>query len=157
MKSSVVASLALLTSLTSACIIMKDGDSDTGGGSTGSGSTGATTGSTTSATTGSGSASGGTSAGTTATTTGSDTGTAGSSGGHAGTCGWGDTGVSDPAEGYVCGGSGEDPNGVVPLMCPDGLVENDPCGTVNGVGCCDANGDLWYCTDMAVLYRMTCG
>jgi hypothetical protein len=25
------------------------------------------------------------------------------------------------------------------------LVEGELCGDITGVGCCDANGDLWYC------------
>lgn len=57
-------------------------------------------------------------------------------------CGW------DTRNGYYeCGFEGEDPSGVIPLACPEGLTVGDPCGDVTGAGCCDANGDLWYCTD----------
>jgi hypothetical protein len=60
------------------------------------------------------------------------------------TCGW----FEDPTlPGYYCGGMGEDPNGMTPIGCPPGLVDGDPCGNVTGVGCCDANGDNWYCGD----------
>jgi hypothetical protein len=59
-------------------------------------------------------------------------------------CGWFAEG-SPP--GYYCDAMGEDPDGVVPIACPSGLVENDPCGSITGAGCCDANGDNWYCAD----------
>jgi hypothetical protein len=61
-----------------------------------------------------------------------------------GGCGW--VQEADPA-GYYCEGEGEDPTGTNPIACPDGLVENDPCGTVTGAGCCDADGNNWYCGD----------
>ncbi|HLT39323.1 MAG TPA: hypothetical protein VK034_23730 [Enhygromyxa sp.] len=57
-------------------------------------------------------------------------------------CGW-DTRAEIP--GYYCGFEGEDPAGVVPYDCPDGLVEGEACGTVTVEGCCDAEGDNWYC------------
>jgi hypothetical protein len=60
-----------------------------------------------------------------------------------GSCGWDDT---QEQPGYYCGGMGEDPGGT-PSMCPDGLVEGEPCGELTGAGCCDANGDNWYCAD----------
>jgi hypothetical protein len=59
-------------------------------------------------------------------------------------CGW----FEDPTfPGYYCGGSGEDPEGITPIDCPPGLVDGAACGEVTGVGCCDANGDNWYCGD----------
>lgn len=61
-----------------------------------------------------------------------------------GRCGW--VGDQEPP-GYFCGGSGEDPGGVYPIQCPDGLVEFDVCGQLTGEGCCDANGNNWYCGD----------
>jgi hypothetical protein len=57
-------------------------------------------------------------------------------------CGWYD----DPTfPGYYCGGVGTDPAGMHPYTCPGGLVEGAPCGRITGAGCCDANGDNWYC------------
>jgi hypothetical protein len=71
-----------------------------------------------------------------------DTGDGDGDGDPAGMCGW------DAANMYYeCGFEGADPSGTLPLECPDGLVEGDPCGTVTGAGCCDANGDNWYCGD----------
>lgn len=73
------------------------------------------------------------------------------------TCGW--IQEADPP-GYYCDGEGEDPTGTVPIGCPDGLVEDDPCGTVTGAGCCDANGDNWYCAESGgeqFLVRESCG
>jgi hypothetical protein len=73
----------------------------------------------------------------------------------AGGCGW-DAEQTFP--GYYCGGSGEDPDGMFPLTCPDGLVEGDPCGEViSGVGCCDANGDNWYCGEGDIITLIPCG
>ncbi|PRP96083.1 hypothetical protein [Enhygromyxa salina] len=46
---------------------------------------------------------------------------------------------------YACGGNGEDPDGVHPSSCPANLVEGEPCGELSGEGCCDGNGDNWYC------------
>ncbi len=144
---------ALLAAPAAGCIIIQDsgdGGSPTTGPAPGPGTLGpSTAGSTGPAST------------STSTSTGaSDTGTAGSgdTAGTAGTpaCGWGPTGVPDPAEGYVCGGQGSDPDGVYPLACPDGLAEGSPCGEVTGVGCCDAAGDLWYCTATGTLYRQAC-
>ncbi|PRP90515.1 hypothetical protein ENSA5_64300 [Enhygromyxa salina] len=69
-------------------------------------------------------------------------------------CGW----VSDvDPVGYYCGGEGEDPDGVNPIGCPEGLVDGDPCPEgLTGAGCCDADGNNWYCgtvddTDITVL------
>jgi hypothetical protein len=64
----------------------------------------------------------------------------------AGMCGW----IEDPPPaGYYCGGDGEDPSGTNPLACPDGLVADEACGTVTGIGCCDAEGNNWYCGEDA--------
>jgi hypothetical protein len=57
-------------------------------------------------------------------------------------CGW-DAGFAY----YACGGEGEDPNGENPIECPPGLVDGAACGEVTGIGCCDQNGDNWYCGD----------
>ena len=62
--------------------------------------------------------------------------------GPANMCGW------DEAEAfYACGLEGEDPSGTFPIGCPDGLAEGVPCADIglSGEGCCDANGDNWYC------------
>jgi hypothetical protein len=47
---------------------------------------------------------------------------------------------------YECGGDGEDPNGKVPMDCPDVDLEvGGACGDVTRAGCCDGNGDVWFC------------
>jgi hypothetical protein len=56
-------------------------------------------------------------------------------------CGWNPDGVPP---GYYCGFMGEDPGGT-PIGCPDGLVDGAECGEVTGSGCCDADGNNWYC------------
>jgi len=68
-------------------------------------------------------------------------------------CGW------DPnAMYYDCGFEGADPGGVAPIECPAGLVEGDPCATsgLTGEGCCDANGDNWYCAQGDVVAYVSC-
>lgn len=80
----------------------------------------------------------------------SDTGT--SETGTAGSCGWGRTGEKTIPEGYICGGEGEDPSGLMPSTCAEGveLVEEGDCGGemgITGVGCCDADGNVWFCAD----------
>jgi len=72
-----------------------------------------------------------------------------STGGGAGTCGWGVTGQDLVSEGYICGGTGEDPSGDFSITCPEGLVEGAECGSLTGIGCCDAEGSVWYCADPA--------
>lgn len=56
-------------------------------------------------------------------------------------CGWFEGGPY-----YECGYEGADPGGT-PFACPPGLVDGDPCTDtgITGQGCCDANGDNWYC------------
>ena len=87
-----------------------------------------------------------------------DSASAGSSGGSGGggACGWGSTGVADPAEGYVCGGSGEDPDGDIDMACPAEISEGEACGTVVGEGCCDADDNVWYCSTNLTLIKETC-
>ncbi len=143
--------------LLGACVIINDGggsdsDADTTSSTSGSGTSGSTGGSSTS---GASSTSTAGSGSTSTAGSGSDTGTAGTGGGAA--CGWGPTGAADPPEGYVCGGQGEDPSGTYPYACPDGLMAGGPCGNVTGVGCCDADGNLWYCTGTGQIYQQTCG
>jgi hypothetical protein len=73
-----------------------------------------------------------------------------------GSCGW-DATQSVP--GYYCGGSGADPNGVFAFACPAGLFEGAACSIVGGEGCCDANGNVWYCTtatEPASLHQEVC-
>jgi hypothetical protein len=66
-----------------------------------------------------------------------------------GACGWGPTGDPEVPNGYVCGGQGEDPDGNFSMLCPEGveLVEGGACGSIEGPGCCDANGNAWFCGD----------
>jgi hypothetical protein len=76
-----------------------------------------------------------------------DTGTAGETG-AAGSCGWGATGQVKITDGYICGGDGESPTPeMFPIDCPAEveLVAGGVCGTIRGQGCCDANGDVWFC------------
>lgn len=70
----------------------------------------------------------------------------------AGMCGWGPTGETPVRSGYVLGGDGEDPSGLMPMACPTGvaLVAGGACGGamgITGVGCCDAAGAVWFCAD----------
>ena len=79
-------------------------------------------------------------------TAGSDSGSGTGAGG--GTCGWGDTGQKMISEGYVCGGDGESPMPeMFPIDCPAevDLMAGAECGTIRGQGCCDTNGDVWFC------------
>ncbi|MBZ5715044.1 hypothetical protein [Nannocystis pusilla] len=73
-------------------------------------------------------------------------------------CGWSADDVY-----YSCGFEGEDPDGTYPITCPDGLAEGEPCSNtgLTGEGCCDANGDNWYCgvdeeTMTQVVVLITC-
>jgi hypothetical protein len=76
------------------------------------------------------------------TTTGDGDGDGDGDAGDVGSCGW----LEDPTfPGYYCDGSGEDPMGVNPIECPPGLADGAPCGELTGAGCCDDNGDNWYC------------
>jgi hypothetical protein len=154
--------LASSFSLAAACVISDGTDSDTDAGSGGSDTdaTASGTTSTASSTTSSASttadtdaststASGTTTAGaTTDTDTDTDTGTGTTTGG-ANACGWG---VIEPGvEGYICGGDGEDPLGMVPFDCPAGALEGDPCGDVTEFGCCTAAGDVLFCNSASAL------
>jgi len=67
-------------------------------------------------------------------------------------CGWGPIpGNDEIPNGYQCGFEEEDPEGVHPIACPaTAMLESGlDCKTagVTGEGCCDANGDVWYCID----------
>lgn len=64
-----------------------------------------------------------------------------------GACGWGSTGDDMVPDGYVCGGDGVDPAGMFAFDCPEGatLEVGAECGDIEGPGCCDAEGDVWYC------------
>lgn len=121
----------------SGCFIINDDDD---GGS----DTANDTGPATSGSAGSESGSGGSGSATTASDeTASDETAAG------GACGWGPTGDATVPEGYVCGGEGEDPGGDYPMLCPDGvtLEVGGACSGIEGPGCCDAEGNAWYCGD----------
>jgi hypothetical protein len=67
--------------------------------------------------------------------------------GPTGACGWGETGQKRVPMGYICDGDGEDPEGMYMLDCPEKteLVEGGECGMIRGQGCCDTNGDVWFC------------
>lgn len=83
---------------------------------------------------------------TTSTTEGT---TAGTTGG--GLCGWS---VEDNY--YTCNFEGEDPGGTNPIACPENLVEGAPCSDsgLTGQGCCDANGDNWYCGEDEMMMQI---
>jgi hypothetical protein len=150
--------LAALSLAIGACLIVDDDD---GGGSETSNSSNATTQSTTATTASSNSGTDGTSSGSSASgeSTAADGGTSAGGG-----CGWGPTGEADVPEGYVCGGNGEDPSGMIPSACPEGieLVEGGDCGGnmgITGVGCCDASGNAWFCAGQdgaSQLYTQPC-
>ncbi len=82
------------------------------------------------------------------TTGGSTTGEPG-----AGGCGWGPiAGNEEVPNGYQCGIDGTvDPDGAFPIDCSPNaiLVAGTDCtkAGVTAEGCCDANGDVWYCID----------
>lgn len=78
-----------------------------------------------------------------------------------GACGWGPTGDPAVPEGYVCGGEGEDPSGMLPMLCPEevDLQTGGACNGIEGQGCCDAQGNAWFCGDAGrgpVLTRIEC-
>lgn len=78
-----------------------------------------------------------------------------------GGCGWGPTGEPSVPEGYVCDGDGEDPSGTIPLLCPAeiDLQMGGACGDIAGPGCCDAQGNVWFCGDAGrgpALIRIEC-
>ncbi|MBK8235806.1 MAG: hypothetical protein IPK74_09640 [Deltaproteobacteria bacterium] len=155
MKPTLAAALSLVLT---ACVILDNGDDagDSGSSSaSASSATAGTTAGTTAATTAAGTdASSGSSSDSAA-----DSGTAGPAG-----CGWGATGEKTVPMGYVCGGEGEDPSGMISSACPDGidLVEGGDCGGnmgITGVGCCDGTGNVWFCAgegDAAQLYTQAC-
>jgi hypothetical protein len=155
------------------CVITDNGDDDAG--DTGASSSPTTNSSATNATasatnatasaTDSASGTDDSSSGSTAPAeTGADSSSGDASTGGGGACGWGVTGEKMVPMGYICGGDGEDPSGLMPIGCPEGieLVEGGDCGGnmgITGVGCCDANGDVWYCADDgggAVLFTSPC-
>lgn len=70
-------------------------------------------------------------------------------------CGWNPDGM--PA-GYYCGFEGVDPGGTNPIECPEGLVEGDPCATtgLTGEGCCDAEGNNWFCAGEDLVFLEAC-
>ena len=159
MKPTFAAALSLVLT---ACVILDNGD-DAGDSGSSSASASSTTASSTTAS--STTASSTTASSTTDASSGSsgdsaaDSGTAGPAG-----CGWGATGEKTVPMGYVCGGEGEDPSGMISSACPDGidLVEGGDCGGnmgITGVGCCDGTGNVWFCAgegDAAQLYTQAC-
>lgn len=85
-----------------------------------------------------------------------------SGGSEFGMCGW-----NTQANYYDCAYNGatpgaSDPNGQVPIACPEGLTANAPCdeqnGPVGNVGCCEPDGTLFYCTSQGnVIVQEECG
>ncbi|MBK9753119.1 MAG: hypothetical protein IPO88_06360 [Nannocystis sp.] len=72
-----------------------------------------------------------------------------------GKCGWYATDKY-----YACEPDGgapgvEDPEGISPIACPDGLVAGEKCdeetGPVKGVGCCTPEGKLYYCDSLNAM------
>jgi hypothetical protein len=154
-------SLASISALLlAACIINTDddGNNDT------SGNTTANTQTTTVTTAGTDDSSGGTTVTTTTTTsaesTSESTASADSSTGAAGACGWGATGEKTTPMGYICGGDGADPDAMIDQDCASygvELTEGGDCGGnmgITGAGCCDENGDVWYCADDGGMPRL---
>lgn len=151
---------ALISLALTACVILDNGDDagDSGSGSASASSTASST--TASSTTASSTASGTDASSGSASDSAADSGTAGPAG-----CGWGATGEETVPMGYVCGGDGEDPSGMISSSCPEGieLVEGGDCGGnmgITGVGCCDGGGNVWFCAgegDAAQLYTQACG
>jgi hypothetical protein len=153
-------SLASISALLlAACIINTDddGNNDTTGNTTAvtqttsvSSTTDATEGSSSASTTAAGSSE---SAG--ESTAAADSGTTGSQ-----VCGWGMTGEQTTPMGYVCGGNGADPDMMIDMDCASygiELMEGGDCGGnmgITGAGCCDANGDVWYCADDPGMPRL---
>ncbi len=143
-------SLAGLLCVTSACIVVTDDGDDTSNDSsntnTSSPATTNDTDMTSDASTSDAPATdGSSSSGATTTTMGADETTAG-----AAACGWGQTGDPDVPEGYICEGDGSaDPSDTFPLDCPADveLVVDGECGGIMGPGCCDADGNVWFCSD----------
>ncbi|MCA9704262.1 MAG: hypothetical protein KDK70_00235 [Myxococcales bacterium] len=78
-----------------------------------------------------------------------DTTAAGDTTAGSGPCGWGPTGDDMVPEGYVCGGDGVDPDGMYEMACPEDvtLEAGGECGTIEGPGCCDPDGNAWFCGD----------
>ena len=84
----------------------------------------------------------------------------GETGEPVGPCGWGMTNDPEVPEGYVCGGDGEDPDARFAMECPADLEEGARCGQLTGVGCCDDEGNVWFCWDVGgdqTIVKETCG
>jgi hypothetical protein len=70
-----------------------------------------------------------------------------------GDCGW------DASDGfYECGFNGaEEPTSTHPYACPGGVTDDGPCLGVLPQGCCDPNGDLFWCDAMTnALHYIPC-
>lgn len=61
---------------------------------------------------------------------------------------------------YFCGAMGEDPSMEHPISCEGigfAMVPGTACnGKLDYVGCCDVNGDAWYCLEGFIEYEV-CG
>jgi hypothetical protein len=147
--------LAALVAAAPACIIVTD-DGDDSGGNTSNNPTSGTPGTSN----GSAETSTPTDTGSTAATSADGT-TAADETASVPACGWGPTGEEPISEGYVCTGDGEDPDGNFPIDCPADvdLAVGGDCGPIQGQGCCDAQGDAWFCGDDGsgpALVRLDC-
>jgi len=80
-----------------------------------------------------------------------EAGASGSGGSTTGQCGW-----SAENQWYECGSLGSDPGGTEPSQCPEGLSPSTDCGALTGVGCCDQDGNNWYCNDSGIVVREEC-
>ena len=102
-----------------------------------------------------------------ATTTVGTTTTDGTTGSSAyGMCGW-----VESMKFYACAADGaapgvEDPAGIDPIACGDGVVEGADCtdkeGPVKNIGCCAENGDLFLCDTQGddptlKIIKVSCG
>lgn len=76
---------------------------------------------------------------------------------------WGNCGWDDLGEYYGCldVAGAPDPNGTYPIDCPLNLPQvGDACNRnseVNGIGCCTANGDNYYCDNNGMIAVDNCG
>lgn len=134
--------LAGLLSIAPACFILDDDDGSTETGNGTGNSSGTGSGSGTASESGSGTANASESGSAEASTAADET-------AAGGVCGWGPTGDPMVPDGYVCGGDGEDPDGVLPMLCPEviDLQVGGACSGIEGSGCCDAQGNAWFCGD----------
>ncbi len=85
----------------------------------------------------------------------------GGGGGEYGMCGWSlDNGFYGCADTDGAEPGASDPDGVFPIDCAGGVAEGEPCdenGPVGGEGCCDLNGNNFYCGNGGTIAKVACG